>query len=337
VTPARGSGAAPSERELIEEVLAPLARADDGSLGLTDDAAFLEHRLGRDLVITQDTLIEGVHFRAADAPGQVAQKSLRVNLSDLAAKGAAARCYFLSLALPQRLDRAWIEAFAAGLRRDQEEFQVALFGGDTVRSPGPLMVSITACGDVPEGTMVRRSGARPGERIYVSGTIGDGTLGLAVLDGGIEALDGLDGPARGQLAERYLVPRPRLALAPALRAHASAAMDVSDGLVGDLGLLAGASGVSAEIAAAAVPLSAAARQAIARDGALLGRALTGGDDYEVLCTVARQSCAAFERAAGEAGVDVTAIGTIVEGGAAPVVRGATGEPLAFEQASYAHF
>jgi thiamine-monophosphate kinase len=327
----------PSERELIEELLAPLARPDDGSLGLTDDAALVAHRPGHDLVVTQDTLVEGVHFRAADAPGQVAQKSLRVNLSDLAAKGAAARCYFLSLALPERLDRAWIEAFVAGLKRDQEEFAVALFGGDTVRSPGPLMVSITACGDVPEGEMVRRSGAHAGERVYVSGTIGDGTLGLAALDGGVPAVDGLDGPARDELARRYLVPRPRLALAPALCAHASAAMDVSDGLVGDLGLLARASGVSAEIEAAAVPLSAAARRAIAGDGALLARALTGGDDYEILCTVAPQSSAAFEAAAGKAGVAVTAIGTIVEGGAGPVVRDAAGDALVFERGSYAHF
>ena len=326
-----------SERELIEEILAPLAGADDGSLGLSDDAALIVGEVGRDLIVTQDSLVEDVHFRSDDPPRLIAQKALRVNLSDLAAKGAEPHCYFLSIALPEKITRAWLEEFAEGLAVDQSEFAISLYGGDTVRAPHALMLTITACGKVPGGEMVRRAGARPGDHIYVSGTIGDGALGLAVLTGGCDAIMELSQTQRDELAGRYHLPRPRMALAPVLRGFASAAMDISDGLAGDLGLLASASGVSAEIDAAAIPLSLPCRMAIKTDAALFARALSGGDDYEILCTVAPQNCAQFEAAAGLAGIDVTVIGTVAQGTDAPVFRAASGQVLTFETASYAHF
>ncbi len=326
-----------SERELIEEILAPLARPDDGSLGLTDDAALIAGKPGLDLIVTQDSLVEDVHFRRNDSPRLIAQKALRVNLSDLAAKGAEPHSYFLSIALPEKIGRPWLEQFAEGLALDQAEFGISLYGGDTVRARAALMLTITVCGTLPEAMMVRRSTSAAGDRIYVSGTIGDGALGLAVLSGGCTALEALSQDVRDELAGRYLLPRPRVALAPVLREFASAAMDISDGLAGDLGLLARASGVGAEVDATAVLLSQPCREAIENDASLLARALTGGDDYEILCTIAPGNCDGFEAAAREAGVDVTAIGTIAEGQGVPVFRDASGGKLQFEKTSYAHF
>jgi thiamine-monophosphate kinase len=326
-----------SERTLIEEILAPLANPADGSLGLTDDAAFIACAPGRDLVVTQDTLIGSVHFRDQDPAAEIARKSLRVNLSDLAAKGAEPVAYLLSLALPDGVERAWAEDFAAGLRSDQDEFGIALYGGDTVRSPGHVMVTVTACGTVPRGKMVRRAGARAGELIYVSGTIGDGAFGLAALNGGTPAIDALDARARDELAGRFLIPRPRLELAPALRAHASAAMDISDGLAGDLALLAAASRVTVEVDLCRVPLSPPAAAAIAAEPDLLIRAVTGGDDYEIVCTVPEARASAFEAAAGAAGIAVSRIGVVTGGEGPPVFRDSAGRPVRFEQASFSHF
>jgi thiamine-monophosphate kinase len=243
-----------------------------------------------------------VHFLPADPPRQVAQKLLRVNLSDLAAMGAAPVGYLLALARPADITDDWLAEFCAGLAADNAAFEVALLGGDTVSTPGPLTLSLTAVGEVPTGAALLRGGAGPGDDVWVSGTLGDAALGLQVLQGTLELAE----PARAVLVERYRLPQPRLELGQALRGIASAAIDISDGLVADLGHILEVSGVGAELQADALPLSAAAREVPgARDAAL-----AGGDDYELLFTAppARQpDVAALAR---QLGIPLTRIGAI---------------------------
>jgi thiamine-monophosphate kinase len=324
------------EDSLIARFFRPLATAP-GALGLTDDAALLACAAGEELVVTADAVVAGVHFFPDDPPDSIARKALRVNLSDLAAKGAAPAGFVLTLALPAR-DEAWLAAFAGALGEDAAQFGCPLLGGDTVSTPGPLMIAITAFGRVPAGRMVRRDGARPGDLVFVTGSIGDATLGLALRRGGaaLSALAG-DPQAVEALIARYRVPQPRNALAPALAAHAHAAMDVSDGLAGDLAKLCAAAGVAARVAADRVPLSAAARAALAAGAADLPALLAGGDDYEVLCTVAPNRAAGFVAAAAAAGVAVSEIGTILPGPGEVQFRAADGAPLALARLSYSHF
>jgi len=292
---------------------------------------------GCDLVLTQDTLVAGVHFRERDPPRLIARKALRVNLSDLAAKGGEPLCYLLSLGIAPAMTGAWAEEFVAGLAEDQATYGMTLLGGDTVLCEDRAVITVTVCGTVPSGAMVRRAGARPGDRVYVSGTIGDGALGLRLLrDEAGASFELLAESEREHLRRRYLLPEPRTSLAAALRAHASAAMDVSDGLVGDLSLLLEASGCSARIEAARVPLSPAAARLVPRPE-LFEAALTGGDDYEILCTVAPREAAALTAAAQAAGVALTEIGEVVQGRGPAVVFGADGAPMSFAQGSYAHF
>jgi len=319
------------EDDLIARYFKPLARAP-GALGLTDDAAFYAPPAGCDLVLTKDALVAGIHFFADDPPDLVAKKALRVNLSDLAAKGAKPAGFLLALALPQTVEAEWLAAFAAGLSDDIDAFGCPLFGGDTVRTPGPVTISVTAFGTVAQGRMVRRAGAAPGDRVFVTGSIGDAALGLRVKRG-------LAAPAddAAYLSGRYLLPQPRNALAATLAAHASAAMDVSDGLAGDLAKLCATSAVSAHIQAAAVPLSAPARALLRADPALLETVLTGGDDYEIVLTVAPAAVAALQAAADAAGVTVTQIGEIVAGDAPPRFVDDAGVPLRLTRLSFSHF
>ena len=222
--------------------------------------------------MTTDGLIAGVHFIPGDDPGAIAWKALAVNVSDLVAKGATPLAYVLSLALPGAPERAWLAAFAGGLQRAQAAFGCPLIGGDTDRTLGPLSVSITAFGTVPNGRMVRRSTAAVGDGVFVSGTIGDATLGLALV--GNPALAqrcGLDAAAQAYLDARFRLPQPPVGLRAALLGHARAAMDISDGLVKDFDRLCRVSSVGGEIDATAVPLSAAARAVVAAGGATLGR------------------------------------------------------------------
>jgi thiamine-monophosphate kinase len=322
-----------AEDSLIARYFKPLA-TDPGAFDLTDDAAILKSS-GDDIVVTTDAIVEGVHFLANDPPGSIARKSLRVNLSDLAAKGAVPAGFVLTLAL-READDAWLAPFAHGLGEDAALFQCPLLGGDTVSTPGPLMISITAFGRVLPGRMVRRAGAAPGDRVAVSGTIGDAALGLDVLKGGAVAA-ALAGDAAALLVERYRVPQPRNALAQALRDYASAAMDVSDGLAGDLAKLCAASGISAAIDAHSVPLSEPAQSLLTRGIVGIESIVSGGDDYEILCTVPEHRFEAFERAAKLAGVPVTSIGMVISGTTPPSLLDAQGRGIALPRLSWSHF
>ena len=324
-----------AEDALIARYFRPLA-ADPGAFGLGDDAAVLKSD-GGDIVVTTDAIVEGVHFLPDDPPDTIAKKALRVNLSDLAAKGAHTAGFVLTLAL-RATDDVWLTAFARGLGEDAALFGCPLLGGDTVSTPGPLMISITAFGRVPEGKMVRRSGAKPGDRVVVTGTIGDSTLGLDILKRGAAAAAlADDAAAKEMLVGRYRVPQPRSALALAVRDHASAAMDVSDGLAGDLAKLCAASGVSAVIDTPSIPLSAAAAGLLGRGAIGFESIVSGGDDYEILCAVPESRFEAFAQAARLAGVVVSPIGTVIAGESAPRFLDGEGREIALKRLSYSHF
>lgn len=320
-----------SERGLIETILAPLTTSGSGALGLTDDAAFIRPQPGHDLVITQDSLQAGVHFFAADPLHQVAQKALRVNLSDLYAKGAEPQHYLLSLFIPPEMGEAELKIFAAGLAADQDSYGIALLGGDTVRTQGPFSLTVTMSGVVKQGRMIRRSGAGAGDVVFVSGTIGDAVLGLKILN--LE-LDVSPDKHKDYLISTYRLPRPPSGLGKALGKYASAAMDISDGLAGDLNLLSRASGVRAVIDCAALPFSKAAQAQLTRDPDLLAALITGGDDYQILCTVPKEAAQGFEIACNGA---MTRIGRIEAGQGEPHFTAEDGSVLELEKLSYAHF
>ncbi len=319
----------PGEFEIIARHFAPLAAGCAGALGLTDDAAVLAPRAGFDLVVTNDALVEGVHFRPDDPAGDVARKALRVNLSDLAAMGAAPRYYNLALALSARIDEAWLEGFAGALGEDQRRFGVTLVGGDTVSTPGPVTIAVTAFGEVAQGRALTRGGAQAGDRVFVSGTIGDAGAGLAVLTGRATAEAG----DRDALVARYRVPEPRTGLGPALVGLATAAIDVSDGLIADLGHICAVSGCGAAIALDAVPLSAAAGRCAGYDRL---DALAAGDDYELLFTAPQEAADRIAAVAERCGVGVTAIGSI-EAGRGVRVLDAHGASVTVTRTGYRHF
>ena len=302
---------------IIAKYFAPLA--GEGGLGLTDDAALLSPRAGHDLVITTDAIAEGVDFFGFDPPGTVAQKALRVNLSDLAAKGAAPTHYLLNLSLPHSVTPGWLGAFAQGLAQDQQAFGISLLGGDTSATDGALAISVTAFGYVPEGTMVKRSGARVGDHVYVTGTIGDSGGGLAIFR---REKHTLDDAQRDALIGRYRVPQPPVDFAARLRAIASAGVDISDGLMADLGHVARASGVRITVEGEAVPLSNPLR-ALWGDAAMM-RAVVAGDDYQI----------AFSGPPGLTG-PFTRIGRVQDGEGA--VLTVMGKETALPRAGYRHF
>jgi thiamine-monophosphate kinase len=316
----------PAEFALIARHFRPLAGA--GALDLADDAALLDAPAGRQLVLAADAMVAGVHFLPDDPPETIGRKLLRVNLSDLAAMGAEPLGYLMTCAFPRGTPEEWIAAFAAGLAEDQRAFGLAVLGGDTVTIDGPACLSLTILGTVAPGAALRRVGARPGDDLWVSGTIGDGALGLLALTGRI-AMD-------AHLAGRYRLPEPRLSLGSRLAGLAHAAMDVSDGLVQDLGHLARAGGCGAVLDAQAIPLSGAARSALHRDGALLPLVLTGGDDYELLFAADPAEAASIRGAADAAGVAVTRIGRFVPGEGVTVMD-PTGTPLDLPRGGWSHF
>jgi thiamine-monophosphate kinase len=331
VSGARASG----EDSLIARYFRPIA-TDPGAFGLGDDAAILKAS-SDEIVVTTDAIVEGVHFLPDDPPDTIARKALRVNLSDLAAKGAAPAGFVLTLAL-RAADDTWLAPFARGLDEDATTFGCPLLGGDTVSTPGPLMISITAFGRIAPGRMVHRRGAKPGDRVVVTGTIGDAALGLDILRGGAVATALADDATAGQaLVGRYRIPQPRTALAAAVRNHASAAMDVSDGLAGDLAKLCDVSGVSAAIDAPSIPLSASAANLLARGAVGIESIVSGGDDYEILCTIPEDRFETFAQEARLAAAAMTSIGTIIAGTAVPRFLDAQGRTISLPRLSYSHF
>lgn len=317
---------------LIARLFAPLAAGYPGALDLKDDAALVEVPPGQRLVVTADAIVAGVHFLPDDPPDLVARKLVRVNLSDLAAMGAAPLGIVLAAAFPASATQEWLDAFAAGLGADLAEFAIPLIGGDTVATPGPATFAVTALGLVGAGRELRRSAALPGDDLWVSGTIGDGALGLLAARGELD----LPAEAVAALADRYRLPRPRVGLGPRLIGLAHAAMDVSDGLCGDLEHICAASGVGAMVEAAEVPLSPAARLALAADPALLSRVLTGGDDYELLFTAPPDAADALRAVAVDAAVPLARIGRIVSGVGVVVVDG-EGRAFGLAGSGYRHF
>lgn len=297
----------PDEFALIEDLFAPLAAASPVALGLRDDAALFRPSEGYELVLTVDAIVEGVHFLPDDPAEAVARKLLRVNLSDLAAKGARARGYLLVTSWRRDTSLAWMKGFAAGLAADQAVFSVALWGGDTVSTPGPLTFSLTAIGELPQGSMLKRSGARIGDQLFVTGTLGDAALGLQVGKG---ALSWLSPSHQIYLRERYLVPQPRLDLGVRLRGTASAALDISDGLLADLGHLCRQSGVGARVDIAALPLSPALSAALEARPELIEAVLGGGDDYEILFAAPPEQAPGLSRFAAETGIAISRIGEV---------------------------
>lgn len=314
--------AAPPKRgefELIAHLFAPLTQGAASAKNLRDDAAFLKVSPGCELVVTIDTVIAGVHFRHDDSPDLIARKALRVNLSDLAAKGAKPVGFLQALSLNDGISDAYLEKYARGLAADIAEFQCPLLGGDTTSGQGPLTVSVTAFGEVEAGKGVLRSGAKPGDILFVTGTIGDGALGLACLMGSLLKSDAL--------IRRYQLPQPRVGLP--LSGLASAGLDISDGLVADVGHLCAASGVGAVIERTKIPLSSDARAAVERDKMWWEKILTGGDDYEIAFTVPATRAADAKR------LNATAIGTITAGSGVQVVD-ESGKAISFGVTGYRH-
>jgi thiamine-monophosphate kinase len=338
---AKGAGRVEGEHlgefALIARYFAPLA-TDAAALSLRDDAAVLRPPESREIVLSCDTIVEGVHFLADDPPETIAHKALAVNLSDLAAKGAKPYVYLLALALPAAPAPTWLEAFASGLRKLQEQAGIALVGGDTTRTRGPLSLTVTALGLVPQGHAVLRLGAKEGDRLYVSGTIGDACLGLRLLqEPALARAWGLLEADSAFVIDRYRRPEPRTDLTLLIRNFAQGAIDVSDGLVGDVEKLAQVSHVSASIETARVPFSAPAQKALQREPGLLATLLTAGDDYEIVAAVPEASAASFEAEAAAKGARLTMIGRIeAPPGGVRVLR-PDGEPLQLDRKGFSHF
>mgnify|MGYP000600315158 CR=1 FL=1 len=325
-----------NEFDLIETYFSPLSKTLEGAFGLCDDAAVLTVPPGESLVVTLDTLVEGVHFLKGSDPGPLAHKLLRVNLSDLAAMGAKPASYVLSLALPGDVEPLWIARFASALGQDQETYGIYLAGGDTVVTPGPMTLTVAAHGTVVKGRELRRSGARPGDTVYVSGTLGDAAFGLKCLQGKIP---GLTGEQRKFLTGRYLKPRPRVDLGLRLFGLASAATDISDGLVADLGHMCSASGVEAVVEWGRVPLSDAVGAILAGSPQEIPTVVAGGDDYELLFTVPAYKTENIPSLAKDLGISLTPLGEIIEGasrGKVRVVDGDGGE-IPLPSGGYVHF
>ena len=314
------------EFELIARYFAPLARDFAGAGGLESDNAFLAADARHDLVVKTDTIVSGVHFLADERPGLVAARALRVCLSDLAAGGATPYAYQLALSLTRGWTERWVAGFARGLAADQRRFGIVLCGGDTTGTPGPTTISITAFGKVAHGKGLGRDGARAGDELWVSGTIGDAALGLLAARGELKS---------AALAKRYRLPQPRTALGPRLVGIASATADISDGLLADVRHIADASGLTARVERDRVPLSAAARAVVSATPVLWSNVLGGGDDYELAIAVPARKRAALLAASRAAGVKVTQLGAFSKGKG--VVLTVSGQLQRMAQSGYVHF
>ena len=321
----------PDELSIIDRYFRPLA--GEGAFKFFDDAGRLSLSPDWDVVVTTDMIAMGVHFLPDDPPDTIAGKALRVNLSDLAAKGARPLAYTLALGVSPDLDDIWLTGFADGLRRDHERFGISLLGGDTISLSNGPAIAVTAIGLAPKGRMVHRFGGSAGDALYVSGVVGAGSAGLAVLKKAPGPWDELPHERREELVRRYRLPEPRVPLASALADFAAATIDVSDGLVGDCDKLAGASRCSAEILVENVPFPNGLD--VVEDEHLLATLLTGGDDYEVLAAIPPENEPGFQRAAHAAKVPVTRIGTLTPGSGQSQVL-LNGEPLTLSRRSYVH-
>jgi len=322
--------AMPDEFSLIERLFDPLAGPE--GLGLKDDAAVFTPRAGYDLVLTKDAIAEGRHYLSSDPPDTVARKLLRVNLSDLAAKGATPRGYLLSCAWSVETPLDWMQAFADGLKDDQSEFGLALWGGDTIRVVGPSVFSLTAIGEVPSGNAVSRSGAAPGDDLWVTGTIGDAALGLLVAQGEYAA----EREDRAYLINRYRIPQPPVVFGKQLSRFASAALDVSDGLLGDLEHLCAASQVGARVDRSAIPLSPVFKKCMASTEDSWRLVYGGGDDYQILFAAPREKQERVVDLARAANVQVSCIGCLIEAQDV-VVLDEAGQSIDVAPAGFSHF
>ena len=325
------SGEPVDEFERIRRYFAPLA--GPGGLDLLDDAALVDCRAGRRLVVTADAIVEGVHYLPVDPPALVARKLLRVNLSDLAAMGARPLHYLLTTALPAVHGADWVAAFARGLAEDQRRFQVSLLGGDSVATPGPAALSLTAIGEVTAGMEIRRSGALVDDLVWVSGTIGDAHLGLAVLRG---AYSQLAPEHRAGLVRRFRIPEPRVEFGPRLAGLAHAMIDVSDGLLADLGHICETSNVAARVEVEALPLSPAAKEIVDQRMDSRVSLAAGGDDYELLFTAPASATKAIEELSSILGLPITMIGLIERGKGVRLVD-PDGRAIPVDHAGYHHF
>lgn len=326
---------ATGEFDRIRRYFRPLTDGFPGALGLTNDAALIDVPAGCELVVTTDGMVADVHFLPDDPPADIAAKLLRVNLSDLAAMAAEPVAYTLVTALPKSIGDDWLEAFARGLGEDQRRYGVGLAGGDSVSTSGPISLTVTAFGLVPKGQGLPRAGGAPGDILYVTGTIGDAALGLQVAFG---TLGMGEAEARAYLLSRLRRPEPRLGVGVGLRGIASAGLDVSDGLVADLGHIVEESGCAAELHADRVPLSTEARAILAQGGGSLSALLTGGDDYELLFSAPESKRHAVAALAARTGVPITEIGRLVEGRSGEVVVfDGAGAPMSLARRGWVHF
>lgn len=308
------------EFALIADLFAPLAIGHPGALNLKDDAAILSVPKGYRLVVTTDAIVAGVHFLPDDPPDLVAKKAVRVNLSDIAAMGAEPLGILVAACFPREGGEAWVEAFARGLSEDVHAYNCPVLGGDTVATPGPATITVTALGCAPAGGELRRDGAREGDVIMVTGTLGDAALGLKVCRGDAIAA-ALSEAHKAFLVDRYRLPRPRVSFGPVLSGMARSCLDVSDGLVGDLKHICDNSHLGAEVDFDALPLSDAARAAVEADGALMNAVLCGGDDYELLFTLPEERVEQVRAAAIRCGLTATPVGRMVAGTEVMLRRG----------------
>ncbi|MDE0780255.1 MAG: thiamine-phosphate kinase [Alphaproteobacteria bacterium] len=325
------------EFDLIARFFEPLARDMPGAFGLRDDAAVLRPDAGYELVVSADAIVAGIHFLDTSRPDEIARRGLRVNLSDIAGKGAVPLAYTLTLQLPSETDEEWLSSFSGGLAQDQREFGIGLLGGDTTLTPGPLSLSINIFGQAFENKLIKRSSSRENDDVYVTGTIGDAFLGLAIEKGEIDLSSSHD---RAELVDRYRIPQPRVFVGPKLVGHANASADVSDGLVADLGHICEASGLRADLSLSSIPLSSAARSTVTDNQPLHLSLLAGGDDYEIVFTAPKTAHDALVAISRESGVLITRIGRMVEhkiGAPRVIVRDIAGDQLALINGGYKHF
>ena len=317
------------EFSIIAKYFRPLAKNFAGSLNLSDDAALLTPPEGHELVITKDAISEGIHFIGSESSDLIATKALRVNLSDIAAMGAQPICYFLALMLPKNTTEDWLEKFAEGLKKTGDEFKISLAGGDTTATNGSLSISITAIGIIPKGKALKRSGAKIGDDIYVSGTLGDSALGLGLLSSRAQPRD----LGKDFFINRYLLPEPRLKLGVALRDIATACMDISDGLAQDLGHICTTSNVGAVIHVNNIPLSSLRG---GKADAAIQYALTSGDDYELLFTAPPDKKPAIENLAKSLQLPLTCIGKITTGNNVHILD-ENGKEIELAKKGFMHF